>query len=140
MSRRPEIALRGLSILVSVIVACVLAYGYQMSLPSLVYVSESEPIEMHEMRVVSLLVFVTIPMLGGFVVGMIDPENAVINGLYAGLISGVVNSIMASLKTLFVYELGLEDIYAFAFFAIMSIFLWMVVTAATALLGREIYA
>lgn len=129
MSKEPAVPLRGLSILVSVIVASVLAYGYQMSLPSLV----------HEMGAASLLAFVTIPMLGGFVAGIIDPEKAIMNGLYAGLFSGVVNSIIAGIKMLFKPELLLEDIYAFAFFAIMSIFLWMIITATTALLGRKLY-
>lgn len=130
LSKEPEVPLRMLSILVAIMIASVLAYAYHTNLPSLVY----------DMKVASLFVFVTIPMLAGFIAGIIHPEKAIINGLYAGLIIGVVNSIMAALKILFKQELLLQELCAFAFFAIVSIFLWMIITCLAALLGKQVYS
>jgi uncharacterized membrane-anchored protein len=101
-----------------------------MNLPSLVY----------DMNPASLLVFVTIPMLAGFTTGIIHPKKAIVNGLYAGLLSGVVNAIMAAFKMLFKPELTWQELYAFVFFAIASIFLWMIITCAAALLGKKAYS
>lgn len=130
VSKDPRVPIRGLSILVAVLVGCILAYAYQMNLPSFVYNGMSVP---------SLLAFVTIPMLAGFTVGIIYPEKAVIDGLYTGLSIGVVNSIMAALKLFFKAEQPpLQEVYAFGFFTVISIFLWMIVAATTALPAKSL--
>ncbi len=125
------VPLRGLSIIVAVIVASVLAYSYQMNLPSLVY---DPP------NLASLLAFVTIPLLAGFILAIIYPEKAILDGLVVGLLSAIVNSIMATLKLLFRSGTPpIPGVYAFAFFSIISIFLWMILASVSTMLGRQVY-
>jgi len=99
LAKKPPVApIRAVSILVGVIIGCVLAYAYQVNLPTLFY-------EMNKYGEVgllySLVVFIAIPMLAGFVVGLLYPVMAVTNGLYIGLISGLFNSIIATIKLIY---------------------------------------
>jgi len=138
MDRKPAVVppVRGMSILVGVIVGCILAYAYQVNLPTLFY-------EMDVYGVVgllySLVVFVAIPMLAGFIVGLLYPVMAIRNGLYAGLISGLFNSIIAAIKLIYAPSLAPDEVYAFSLFAILSVFVWMVFAAVAAELASRFY-
>lgn len=130
MSRERDGPMRILSILVAFFVASILAYAYQMNLPSLIHDGMSE---------LSQLVFVTIPLMTGFITGIIYPKKAILDGLYVGLLSAIVNSIMTALKLLFkTTPLTLQEISTFTFFMVMSIFLWMFITAASTLLAKAL--
>jgi len=131
MAKKPEPIppIRAISILVGVIFGCVLAYAYHANLPTLFY----------EMNVSSLVVFVAIPTLVGFVVALIHPAMAMKNGLYAGLFSGLFNSIIATVKLIYVPVLKTGEVYAFSLFSIMSVFIWMILAAATAMLTYRFY-
>lgn len=132
----PVVPIRAVSILVGVIIGCILAYAYQVNLPTLFF-------EMNVYGVVgllySLVVFVAIPMLAGFVVGLLYPVMAVRNGLYVGLISGLFNSIIATIKLIYAPALAPSEIYAFSLFAIVSVFVWMVLAAVAAELASRFY-
>jgi len=125
----PALPVRATSILVGVMIGCVLAYAYQMNLPTLFY----------EMNVSSLVVFFTIPMLAGFVVALLHPAMAMKNGLYAGLLSGLFNSIIATIKLIYAPFLETGEVYAFSLFAIMSVLIWMIIAATAAELAKRFY-
>ncbi|MDH5374684.1 MAG: hypothetical protein OEZ21_11585 [Candidatus Bathyarchaeota archaeon] len=130
MAKTPPVApIRAVSILVGVIIGCILAYAYQVNLPTLFF----------EMNVSSLVVFVAIPMLAGFVVGLLYPVMAVRNGLYVGLIIGLFNSIVATIKLIYAPTLALAEVYAFSLFAIVSVFVWMILAAVAAELASRFY-
>lgn len=141
-----EPPMRFISILVAVIVAAVLSYAYHAVLPSFPMVTTVPLEEMlqtnmvySQMNVASLIVFVTIPVLAGFLAGLIYPEKAISDGLYVGLFGGVINSIVGAFKMLFKQSLTWPEIYAFGFFIIISVFAWMVIAAIGASLGKELY-
>jgi len=132
----PVVPIRAVSILVGVMIGCIFAYAYQVNLPTLFY-------EMNVYGVVgllySLVVFLTIPMLAGFIVGLLHPVMAVRNGLYVGLISGLFNSIIATVKLIYATDLAPSETYAFSLFAIASVFVWMVLAAVAAELASRFY-
>ena len=78
-------------------------------------------------------------MLAGFVVGLLHPVMAIRNGLYVGLISGLFNSIMAAIKLIYAPTLAPGEIYAFSLFALVSVFVWMVLGAVAAELASRFY-
>jgi len=125
----PAPPVRVISILVGIMIGCVLAYAYQVNLPTLFY----------EMNVASLAVFVTIPVLAGFVSALLHPAMAVKNGLYVGFFSGLFNSIIATIKLIYAPALMPSEVYAFSVFAIMSIFIWTILAAAAAVLAQRFY-
>lgn len=125
----PAPPVRAISILVGVMIGCILAYAYQVNLPTLFY----------EMNVSSLVVFVSIPMLAGFVVALLHPAMAMKNGLYAGLFSGLFNSIIGAIKLIYAPILETSEVYAFSVFAIMSVFIWMIIAATAAELAKRFY-
>ena len=130
MAKNPEPPVRVISILVGIMIGCILAYAYQVNLPTLFY----------ETYVwASLVVFVTIPVLAGFVSGLLHPAMAMKNGLYVGFFSGLFNSILATVKLIYAPALVPNEVYAFSVFAIMSIFIWMVLAAAAAMLSEKFY-
>jgi hypothetical protein len=87
MSKKPEPPIRVISILVGIMIGCILAYAYQVNLPTL----------FHETYLWdSLVVFVAIPVLAGFVSGLLHPAMTMKNGLYVGFFSGLFNSILAT--------------------------------------------
>jgi len=137
LAKKPPVAtIRAVSILVGVIIGCILAYAYQVNLPTLFY-------EMNKYGEVgllySLVVFIAIPMLAGFVIGLLYPAMAIRNGLYVGLISGLFNSIIATIKLIYAPTLAPDEIYAFALFAITSVFVWMILAAVGAELASRFY-
>jgi len=127
--KTPVAPIRAVSILVAIIIGCILAYAYQANLPTLFF----------EMNVASLVVFITIPMLAGFVVGLLYPIMAIKNGLYVGLISGLFNSIVATVKLIYAPTLAPSEVYAFSLFAIMSVFAWTILAAVAAELASRFY-
>jgi len=129
LAKKPVAPIRAVSILVGVMIGCILAYAYQVNLPTLFY----------EMNVAGLVAFVAIPMLAGFVVGLLNPPSGVRDGLLVGLLSGLFNSIMATIKLIYVPELQVSEIYAFSVFAIMSVFIWAILGAAAAELAKRFY-
>jgi Na+/proline symporter len=129
LAEKPVAPIRAVSILVGVMIGCILAYAYQVNLPTLFY----------EMNVAGLVAFVAIPMLAGFVVGFLNPPTGMRDGLLVGLLSGLFNSIMASIKLIYVPELQVSEIYAFSVFAIMSVFIWAILGAAAAELAKRFY-
>jgi len=137
LAKKPPVAtIRAVSILVGVIIGCILAYAYQVNLPTLFY-------EMNKYGEVgllySLVVFIAIPMLAGFVIGLLYPAMAIRNGLYVGLISGLFNSIIATIKLIYAPTLAPDETYAFALFAITSVFVWMILAAVGAELASRFY-
>jgi len=87
----------------------------------------------------NLIVFLTIPTFSGFVSGLISRKNAMKNGLFVGLLNGTI----LLLITLFILiaerpETTLQG-DQFILFYIMTIFLWMMLSATGALLGKEYY-
>ena len=127
--KTPVAPIRAVSILVAIIIGCILAYAYQANLPTLFF----------EMNVASLVVFLAIPMLAGFLVGLLYPVMAVRNGLLVGLISGLFNSIVATIKLIYAPTPSLDETYAFSLFAIVSVFAWMVLAAVAAELATRFY-
>ena len=130
MAKRPEPPIRVISILVGIMVGCILAYAYQMNLPTLFYETDMWA---------SLVVFVTIPVLAGFVSALLHPALAIQNGLYAGFFSGLFNSILATVKLIYAPVLMPSEVYAFSVFAVMSVFSWMVLAATAAVLAQRFY-
>jgi len=130
MSKRPEPPIRAISILVGIMIGCVLAYAFQVNIPTL----------FHETYVwASLVIFVTTPVLAGFVTGLIHPELALKNGMYVGFFSGIFNSIIAAIKFVYATEVMPSEIYAFSMFIIVSVFLWMILAATAAILAQKFY-
>jgi len=127
---KPTAPIRALSILMGVIIGSILAYAYQMNLPTL----------FNEMNVATLVVFVAVPLIAGFIVGLLHPAMAFRNGLYAGLLIGLFNSIIAAIKLIFSTQiLKAGDVYAFSLFAIMSVFIWTILAAMAAALAAKFY-
>ena len=129
MAKKPVASIRAVSILAGVIIGCVLAYAYQVNLPTLFY----------EVNVASLVVFAAVPLLTGFVVGLLNPSTGMRDGLLVGLLSGLFNSILATIKLIYAPVLEIGEAYAFSLFAIMSVFVWMVLAAAAAELAKRFY-
>lgn len=126
---RPVASLRLVSILIGIIIGAVLAYAYQVNLLTL---PES-------LNATSLVVFVSIPLLVGFLVGLLDPEKGVKDGALAGFISGLFNSVIAAVKFIFMSTLAADEVFAFSLFAIMSIFIWTILAGASAELATKLY-
>lgn len=123
---RPIASVRVVSILLGVIIGSIQAFAYQMNLPTLFF----------EMNVASLVVFAAIPLLAGFLVGVLNPATGVRDALLVGLVSGLVNSVIASVKLIFTPTLA-GEIFAFSLFAIMSVFMWVFLAAAAAQLATK---
>jgi hypothetical protein len=137
MAKQPEPPIRVISILVGIMVGCILAYAYQVNLLTLFF-------EIDGYKVVgllySLVVFVAIPVLAGFVSALLHPALAMKNGLYVGFFSGLFNSILAAVKLIYApVPLVPNEVYAFSLFAIMSVFIWMILAAAAAVLAQRFY-
>ncbi len=126
---RAVASLRLVSVLIGIIVGAVLAYAYQVNLPTLP----------DEMNVTSLVVFAAVPLFAGFLVGLLNPEKAVKDGVLVGLVIGIFNSVIATVKFIFVSTLAESEVFEFTLFAIVSIFIWMVVAGAAALLAAKLF-
>jgi hypothetical protein len=126
---KPVASVRVVSILMGVIIGSILAYAYQVNLPTLFF----------EVNVASLVVFASIPLLVGFLVGLLNPPTGVRDALLVGLLSGLVNSIIATVKLIFAPKLATGEVFAFSLFAIMSVFIWMILAAAAAELATRLY-
>ena len=126
---KPVASVRFVSILMGVIIGSILAYAYQVNLPTLFF----------EMNVATLVVYVSIPLFVGFLVGLLHPQTGVIDALLVGLISGLVNSIIATVKLIFASTLATGEIFAFSLFAIMSVFIWTILATAAAALATRLY-
>lgn len=126
---KPVASVRVVSILLGIIVGSVLASVYQANLPTLFF----------EINVASLVVFAAIPLLAGFLVGVLHPPTGVRDGALVGLLTGLVNSIIATVKLIFESTLATGEVFAFGLFAVMSVFIWMVLGAAAAVLASRLY-
>jgi len=113
-------------------IGCILSYAYQVNLPTLIGELMFWP------ELFSLVVFLTIPVLAGFVSALLHPDLAMRNGLYVGFFSGLLNSIFATVKLIYTVS-STSEVYAFSLFAIMSIFIWMILAAAAAVLAQKFY-
>jgi hypothetical protein len=129
MAKRQEPPIRVICILVGTMIGCILAYTYQVNMPTLFY----------QMSVGSLVVFVAIPLLAGFVSGLLHPALAMKNGLYVGFFIGLFNSILTAIKLNYTASLDLRELYSFPLFAIISVFIWMILAAASAALAQRFY-
>lgn len=137
MSKNPELPVRTLSVLIGVGVGCILSYAYQVNMPTLSY---ERPLWD------SFVIFASIPVLAGFVGGLLHPASALKNGLYIGFFSGVFNSILATVKMILIYTPGVAlnevygfGVYSFCVFAVISIFIWMILAAAAGVLAEKFY-
>lgn len=148
MAKKPEVPpIRLISILVGIMIGCIFSYIYHANLPTFPFVSYPGVEYLgdmysraYEMNVASLVVFVAIPLLAGFICGLLHPAMAMRNGLYVGFFTGLFNSILATIKLIFAPPyLILGEVYAFGFFAIMSVFIWTLLAAAGALLAQRFY-
>ena len=131
----PVVTVRALCILVGVIIGCVFAYAYQASLPTVFYEIDGYSISL----LYSLVAFFAVPMLAGFVVGLSHPTMAIRNGLIVGLITGIFNSIIASIKFIYAPVLDPGDVYGFSMFAITSVLLWTVLAGLAAGLSSRFH-
>lgn len=122
-------SIRALSILIGIMIGCILAYVYQLYLPTL----------FNEMNVASLVAFVAIPMFAGFIVGLLSPLTGMRDGLLVGLVTGLFNSVAAAIKLIYTAELEWSKIFEFSLFAIMAVFIWVILAAAAAELSRRFY-
>jgi len=130
VAKKPDPPIRFISILVGIMIGCILAYAYQVNLPTL----------FHDTYLwASLVVFVAIPVLVGFVSALLHPALAMKNGLYAGFFSGLFNSILATIKLIYALALMPNEVYAFSLFAIMSVFIWAILAAIAAVLAQRFY-
>jgi uncharacterized membrane protein YeaQ/YmgE (transglycosylase-associated protein family) len=107
----------------------VLAYAYQANLPTLFF----------EINAASLIVYLAIPLFAGFLVGLLHPPTGVRDGALVGLLIGLVNSIIATVKLILAPTLATGEVFAFALFAVMSVFIWMILGAAAAALASKLY-
>ena len=126
---RPVASLRVVSILLGVIVGSILSYAYQVNAPTLFF----------EMNVASLVVYVAIPLFAGFLVGLLSAPTGIRDGLLVGVIIGLVNSVIATVKLIFVSTLATGEVFPFALFALISVFFWMILATAAAALASQIY-
>jgi hypothetical protein len=115
--------------LLGIVVGSILAYAYQVNLPTLFF----------EMNVASLVVYVAIPLFVGFLVGILSPTTGIRDGLLVGVIIGLVNSVIAVVKLIFATTLATGEVFAFALFALMSVFIWMILATAAAALASQLY-
>jgi len=129
LSKKTVATVRSVSILAGIMLGCILAYAYQANLPTLFY----------EMNVASLVVFIAIPTLVGFIVGLLSPPTGFRDALIVGLLTGVFNSIIATIKLIFVSTLDPSEIYAFSLFAVMSVFIWMLLASVAAVVAVKFY-
>lgn len=111
-----------LSIFVGVLSGIFLSYFYETYLP------------MTNFNLQGLIVFLTIPSLIGFISGLIDKTHGTRNGVIIGLITGATNYFIFLAVTL---EDQVKVEADFAFFAVMSIFMWMILAAAAGRLAKE---
>lgn len=124
--------LQTVSILVGVMVGGILAYFYNIIIGvPIVDASASE--------VWNVLIFVTIPVLTGFIAGMISRSKAIENGLMSGLLVGTINCLISSALVVLrnVEEELSYDSGSFAFFLIVMLFLWGVIGAMGGRLAKE---
>jgi putative membrane protein (TIGR04086 family) len=124
--------LQTVSILVGVMVGGILAYFYNIIIGvPIVDASASE--------VWNVLIFVTIPVLTGFIAGMISRSKAIENGLMSGLLVGTINCLISSALVVLrnVEEELSYDSGSFAFFLIVMLFLWGVIGAMSGRLAKE---
>ena len=104
----------------------ILAFFYELFLPIL------------EFDLKSLVVFLTVPSLAGFATGALDKRSALENGLLIGVFSGVVNVLLALMRTLPTSgRVSFSFLSAFGVFMLISIFTWGLVSAAAAVLARQ---
>lgn len=133
MAKIVEPPIRAISIFVGIMIGCILAYIYQVNCEHATL--------FYEMNVASLVVFFTIPMLVGFVSALLHPAFAMKNGLYAGFFSGLFNSVLATIKLIYTPPALImsNEFNAFPLLAIMSVFTWMILASAAAVLAQKFY-
>ena len=136
MSKNPEPPLRALSIILGTAIGCVFSYAFQTNLPTLLHEPKSPFLGGIWM---SLIIFAGIPVLAGFVGGLLQPALAMKNSLYIGFFSGVFNSILATLKMIYSTSVTLNEVYGFCVFTVISIFIWMILAAAGGALAEKFY-
>jgi len=118
-----------IAILLGAIIGAILTYAYQMNLPTSFY----------ETNAASLVVFVAIPLITGFIVGLLSPANAFRNSLFAGALVGLFNSVLGGINLIYATTLREGEVYAFALFAIVAVFIWALLAAIAAWLGQKVY-
>lgn len=126
---KPVASLRLVSILIGIIIGAILVYAYHVSFVTLP----------DQLEVTSLIVFASIPLFVGLLVGFFDPEKALKDGVLVGFVIGVFNSVVAAVKFIFLSTLTVSEVYSFALFAIVSIFAWTVLAGAAAMLASKLY-
>ena len=104
----------------------ILAFFYELFLPIV------------EFDLKSLVMFLTVPSLAGFVTGALDKRSALENGLLIGIFSGVVNVLLALMRTIPTRgTVSFSFLSGFGVFMIISIFTWGLMSAAAAVLARQ---
>jgi Na+/proline symporter len=126
---KPYASVRAISIVMGIIIGSVLAFALQANLPTMFF----------EFNVATLIVFVSIPLLIGFLVGILHPPTGGIDGAIVGLLTGLINSVMASVKLIFAPTLAAGEPFAFALYATMSVFIWVFLAAAAGIVGSRLY-
>jgi len=115
-----------IAIPVGLFIGFVLAFFYELFLPIL------------EFDLKGLVVFLTVPSLAGFVTGALDRRNALENGFLIGVFSGVVNVLLALMRTIPARgTVSYSFLSSFGVFMLISIFTWGFIGAAAAVLARQ---
>lgn len=115
-----------LAIPIGLFIGFILAFFYELFLPIL------------EFDLKSLVVFLTVPSLAGFVTGALDKHDALENGFLIGVYSGVVNVLLALMRTIpTTGTVSFSFLSSFGVFMLISIFTWGFIGAAAAVLARQ---
>jgi len=111
---------------VGLFIGFILSFFYELFLP------------IFEFDLKSLIVFLTVPSLAGFVTGALDKRSALENGFLIGVFSGVVNVLLALMRTIPTRgTVSYSFLSSFGVFMLISIFTWGFISAAAAVLARQ---
>jgi len=118
---------RWLSISIAILLGGILASLYELIFPWSTF------------DLKSLVLFVTIPALVGFIFSYMAQSHMIGDAWLVGLIVGTINVLGYLVVASLIEEIQLtrEEVPATFFFVLMSIIAWMLITSTTAYLGKQ---
>lgn len=115
---------RVVGIIVALIIGIILSFLYEKSL------------WMFEFNVESLVVYITIPALSGFVLASMEKSPKVSDSLFIGFIVGAINVMIGFAVAGQNAFIGKEAL-SVLIFALISLFSWMLVSGVGAILAKQ---